>query len=136
MFLLQTKYLKYKQNKEIAVKNVKMRKCSKLARIFIDFSQCQCLSVSFIAPYTISNKRGLHRLYRQCMQIILRPENIYVSEALARAIVSFMYAIFFFCRYSLGSCPPYQKAGYATVRGQRHDPPPPPRMDSPRNKPK
>ena len=29
----------------------------------------------YTVVYTISKKRGLHRLYRQCMQIILRPEN-------------------------------------------------------------
>ena len=60
------------------------------------------------------------------MQIILRPENIYVSEALVRAIISFTYVIFSVIFSVLPPPPQYQKAGYATMRGQRHDPPPPP----------
>ena len=71
------------------------------------------------------------------MQIILRPENIYVSAALARSIVSFMYVIFFLSVHLEGLAPPPNTKKLATPLCVGTDmTPPPPQMDSPRNEQK
>ena len=82
-----------------------------------------CQYTIVYSAITISNKRGLHCCIGYVCRCILRSENIYVSETLARFARSRNFEIhvrdFFFPRYIWGGLAPppppqYQKAGYAT----------------------
>ena len=93
-YVSETKYvyLKYQQNIEgkQPFLNVKMQTFSKLARKSRSLAYSHISSMLVFCQYTviysaINNKRELHWLHMHACRCILRPENIYVSEALARA---------------------------------------------------
>ena len=103
IYVSETKSLKYQQNIE-GNSSFRISKCkhflsslAPLTRIFIDFLNVSVLSVilSFIMPY--------HCIGVYTCRSILRPENTYISEALAH--ISYIYMIFFLSVH-LGVLPP------------------------------